>query len=178
MDKIERLADLFYRADDFDALEKGHGTVDGGSPLSDTDRALLRGATPEERKAAAQLCADRLRFDMDVEKDAALRQAAVLDPPSVAAYLAGDLSEEELWDEVDARATDILRRDPPGRCSRCGRPHLGEPDWNATVQGGRPVEHVCPDCQTLEENTEAVINEATTEYGRDGQGRLVGRPRL
>lgn len=34
-----------------------------------------------------------------------------------------------------------------------------------------------PRCQTPEENAEAVVNEATTVYGRDAHGRFTGRPK-
>lgn len=50
-------------------------------------------------------------------------------------------------------------------------------DWNATVKRGVVVGFLCPDCQTPEENAEAVVNEATTIYGRDAHGRFTGRPK-
>ena len=50
-------------------------------------------------------------------------------------------------------------------------------DWNATVKRGVVVGSLCPNYQTPEENAEAVVNEATTVYGRDAQGRFTGRPK-
>jgi hypothetical protein len=49
--------------------------------------------------------------------------------------------------------------------------------WNVRTKGGVPVELICPGCQTIDENTEAEINDATLIYGRDEQGRATGRPR-
>lgn len=34
------------------------------------------------------------------------------------------------------------------------------------MKAGRPVGHICPNCQTPEENAEAEINDATTDYSR------------
>jgi hypothetical protein len=49
--------------------------------------------------------------------------------------------------------------------------------WNATYVEGRPTgEHLCPDCQTPEENMQAELNAATLDYGQsyvDEEGRLV-----
>ncbi len=36
--------------------------------------------------------------------------------------------------------------------------------WNGVFDRGRLVGALCPDCQTPEENAEAVINGATTDY--------------
>src|SRR5215211_7124598 len=52
------------------------------------------------------------------------------------------------------------------RCSRCNRRmrraiEPGRGEWNATFVHGVLTGYLCPDCQTPEENTEAVINEAT-----------------
>ncbi len=63
------------------------------------------------------------------------------------------------------------------KCSRCGRRHRGQDDWNVTLKAGVVVGTLCPDCQTPAENAEAVINEATLRYARDKSGRVVGAPR-
>ncbi|RPA64895.1 hypothetical protein EF294_07375 [Gordonia oryzae] len=67
------------------------------------------------------------------------------------------------------------------RCSRCRR-RLRNPAtdtaWNVTVERGQIVGHLCPDCQTPEENAEAEINLATLEYGYDPAIGLLGRPRI
>ncbi|MCP2255083.1 hypothetical protein LY13_003857 [Prauserella aidingensis] len=64
------------------------------------------------------------------------------------------------------------------KCSRCRRPYRGRGDWNITVEDGVVVGALCPRCQTVDENTEAVINEATTDYlGAGPDGRLRGRPK-
>lgn len=60
-------------------------------------------------------------------------------------------------------------------CARCEKKFRGRGEWNVVVESGRMAGILCPRCQTPEENAEAVINEATTEYGVDGIGRLVGR---
>ncbi|WP_458681653.1 hypothetical protein [Prescottella equi] len=61
------------------------------------------------------------------------------------------------------------------RCDRCRRRWRGNGDWNVTVESGNPVGITCPNCQTVEENTEAVINEATIDYlGFGPDGRLFG----
>jgi len=62
------------------------------------------------------------------------------------------------------------------RCHRCDRRWRGSGDWNATLRAGVVVGATCPTCQTVEENTEATINEATLMYGRDEVGRIVGMP--
>ncbi len=63
------------------------------------------------------------------------------------------------------------------RCARCRRryrnPHEND-GWNATVKRGVVIGYLCPDCQTPEENAEAAINEATTNYSTDAFGRYVG----
>ncbi|MGI8879021.1 MAG: hypothetical protein ACR2KJ_00605 [Jatrophihabitans sp.] len=46
--------------------------------------------------------------------------------------------------------------------------------WNVTMSKGIVVGYLCPDCQTAEENTEAVINEAGIDYSAghvDAAGR-------
>jgi hypothetical protein len=68
------------------------------------------------------------------------------------------------------------------RCDRCGR-RCRNPaafvtdEWNATLRQGVVVGHLCPDCQTPEENAEAAIHEATLVYGRDAQGRHIAWPK-
>lgn len=64
------------------------------------------------------------------------------------------------------------------RCSRCHRRLRNNTDgWNATFDRGVIVGLICPGCQTPEENAEAVINEATTDYDMIG-GLYVGRPKF
>jgi hypothetical protein len=60
------------------------------------------------------------------------------------------------------------------RCDRCRRRLRGGTDWNVVVERGVITGLLCPDCQTPDENAEAVINEATTDYAVFA-GRLVGR---
>lgn len=59
------------------------------------------------------------------------------------------------------------------RCDRCNR-RLRNPkvdcSWNVTMEAGRIIGYTCPSCQTVEENAEAVINEATLDYC----GRIPG----
>ncbi|GAA1078068.1 hypothetical protein [Tsukamurella spumae] len=64
------------------------------------------------------------------------------------------------------------------KCSRCRRRYRGHGDWNITVKASVIVGHLCPDCQTPEENAEAEIHDATLDYGFDDAGRLVGRPKV
>jgi len=65
------------------------------------------------------------------------------------------------------------------RCSRCGRrPRRRDlDDWNGTFRRGVLVAALCPRCQTPEEHTEALINQATLDYRTDALGRLTGRPK-
>lgn len=64
------------------------------------------------------------------------------------------------------------------KCARCGRRHRNQPDWNGVFRDGFLTGVICVDCQTVEENAEAVINEATTNYvGSDVFGRMVGEPK-
>ncbi len=65
--------------------------------------------------------------------------------------------------------------DPRQSCGRCGQQYRGRDDWNAVLRHGVVVGLVCPICQSAEENAEAVINEATIDYGRDQLGRLTGK---
>ena len=63
------------------------------------------------------------------------------------------------------------------RCSRCGKRYRGHGEWNLTVRRGIVVGHLCPGCQTPEENAEALINFATLDYGLNEHGQLIARPR-
>ena len=63
------------------------------------------------------------------------------------------------------------------RCNRCNRRARTTTGWNVMIRQGIVYAHVCPTCQTPEENAEAEINIATLHYGVDALGRLVGRPR-
>ena len=51
-------------------------------------------------------------------------------------------------------------------CSRCGKTEfLGNAEnWNAVYQSGVVTAFICHECQTDEEDLEAQINEATTNY--------------
>lgn len=61
------------------------------------------------------------------------------------------------------------------RCTRCQRRWRGAENWNVTVEQGFPVGITCPSCQTVDENLEAEINEATIDYlGFGPDGRLFG----
>ena len=64
------------------------------------------------------------------------------------------------------------------RCNRCKRRMRNPDDWTVLVSRGVITGHLCPNCQTPEENAEAVLNEATLEYGVRVDGRLVGRPKF
>lgn len=63
------------------------------------------------------------------------------------------------------------------QCSRCERISRATKAkaWNVTMSRGVPVGYLCPDCQTPEENAEAEINLATTEYFTGPFGRVHGR---
>lgn len=65
-------------------------------------------------------------------------------------------------------------------CGRCNKtsPIMAAHDWNVDVRQGVIVQHLCPACQSPEENAEAEINLATTTYGRDAFGRLIGSPKV
>ncbi|MCF3177299.1 hypothetical protein IPZ61_28785 [Streptomyces sioyaensis] len=67
------------------------------------------------------------------------------------------------------QATDIV-------CDRCKRPLHGEGGgWNVVLDKGYASGHLCPDCQTAEENAEAEVHQATLDYsaGRvDEDGRV------
>lgn len=65
-------------------------------------------------------------------------------------------------------------------CSRCGRAPRGRRDlakWNVDVRRGVVTSIICLDCQTAAEYLEAEVNEATTIYGTDSFGRLIGTPK-
>jgi hypothetical protein len=62
-------------------------------------------------------------------------------------------------------------------CSRCKRRFRGHGEWNAELVDGVAVSFLCPDCQTPDENAEAAINEATTDYGHLPDGRVIGHMR-
>src|SRR4051812_33682873 len=65
------------------------------------------------------------------------------------------------------------------KCSHCRRRYRqGSTDahlWNATMKAGVRTGVLCPACQTPDENAEAVINEATLDYGVDGLGRAAAQ---
>lgn len=63
------------------------------------------------------------------------------------------------------------------KCQRCRKRYRGKGDWNATVVQGVVSSVTCPNCQTVEEHSEAVIHEATLNYGRDNGGRVIGKPK-
>lgn len=59
------------------------------------------------------------------------------------------------------------------RCDRCRRRLRNlsvDTTWNVVLDQGHIEGYICPNCQTLEENTEAEINEATLDY----VGRIPG----
>lgn len=62
------------------------------------------------------------------------------------------------------------------RCSACARRLRSMEGWNVTLKAGVIVGYTCPDCQTAEQNAEAEINQATTDYGTDRFGRITGKP--
>lgn len=47
------------------------------------------------------------------------------------------------------------------KCSRCGRPYPEDGGWSVTLRQGIPVSYLCPEDQTVKENTEAAVNETT-----------------
>ncbi len=61
------------------------------------------------------------------------------------------------------------------KCERCTKRYRGAGDWNAILRDGEVVGVLCPACQTPEENSEAVVNQATVVYTRDAKGRTLGR---
>ena len=68
------------------------------------------------------------------------------------------------------------------QCSRCSNTvsvaGAARALWNITVKQGRVIGHLCPGCQTPDENAEAEINAATTRYSRDAFGRMIGFPKF
>lgn len=61
------------------------------------------------------------------------------------------------------------------RCDRCRKRYRNHGDWNVIFQSGFIVGYLCPKCQTVEENAEAVVNESTINYGIDPfTGQHVG----
>lgn len=65
------------------------------------------------------------------------------------------------------------------RCARCGRRlrSSSAEGWNATMRQGVAVGYTCPDCQTGAEHIEAMVNESTTNYSVDADGRVWGSAR-
>lgn len=65
------------------------------------------------------------------------------------------------------------------KCGRCGRRLRKDLDgWNGTFRNGRIVELLCPNCQTVDENVEAVINEATLDYSLSSdRTQVLGTPK-
>ena len=49
------------------------------------------------------------------------------------------------------------------RCNRDIRDSEDQAEWNAAMSDGRVVGFVCPDCQTPEENAEAVVRDASRQ---------------
>jgi hypothetical protein len=75
---------------------------------------------------------------------------------------------------MELRSRSVIRWD---RCRRTTRLGCAK-EWNATFRAGRIVCFLCPGRQTPEENAEAIMNEATTDYiGLDERGRFIGRPK-
>lgn len=42
------------------------------------------------------------------------------------------------------------------------------------MAAGVPIGYLCPDCQTVGENVEAVVNASTLDYNTDALGRVIG----
>lgn len=71
------------------------------------------------------------------------------------------------------------------RCDRCNRRrrNVASPDgqrWNDVWKDGYVVGHLCPDCQTPDENSEAIDNMGRFDYSTmtktpDGRSRLKYR---
>lgn len=62
------------------------------------------------------------------------------------------------------------------KCDRCKRRYRGHGEWNTVFSKGFLTGHICPDCQTPEEHTEAAINEATVDYSTVTE--VVGEQKL
>jgi hypothetical protein len=91
-----------------------------------------------------------------------------------------------IWCDVMGQPEDTLWRlevvngiapsDDHPVCRRCLRlMDQGEKNWNAQWTAGVLTGHVCPACQTAEENAEAEINDATLDLYKDEQGRMRGK---
>lgn len=64
------------------------------------------------------------------------------------------------------------------RCHRCNRRirrivEPGRGEWNAFYRLGTLTAYLCPDCQTPEENAEAVIKDATGETSGSSDGVMT-----
>ena len=61
-------------------------------------------------------------------------------------------------------------------CMRCGRSELAgnAENWNTVFDQGAIVGHVCPDCQTDEEDIEAQVNDALMGYSKLKLVRTLG----
>jgi len=67
------------------------------------------------------------------------------------------------------------------KCSRCRRRMRRDDGWNMTFRGGFLIGHLCPECQSPEENAEAEINEATLDYAAgffDQSGRQWAKSKV
>lgn len=74
--------------------------------------------------------------------------------------------------KTNGRGHRVIRCD---RCRRRNRNPSVAAGWNATLRQGVIVGYLCPGCQTPEENAEAEVNEATTDYlGTDSFGQIIG----
>jgi hypothetical protein len=62
-------------------------------------------------------------------------------------------------------------------CTRCDRATGSLDGWNFTLAEGVAVGHVCPHCQTEEENAETEIHAAAVDFEDDELQRILGRPR-
>lgn len=72
-------------------------------------------------------------------------------------------------------AKTIKRR----RCQRCGRRmRTACDDWLAITEEGAIAAVICPGCQTLEEQAEGAIREATTDTAMSRDGRVWVRPKV
>lgn len=65
------------------------------------------------------------------------------------------------------------------KCVKCGKKNRGRGDWNVEIKNGVAQWIICPSCQSPEQNAEAAINEATTDYtGPNAFGLFTGRPKV
>jgi hypothetical protein len=104
------------------------------------------------------------------------------------------------WNDVNGGTALSGIPIPIVECERCHRPSLyGIPEiaewqrtigrvsmvvdqsvdtWNCTVEDGQIIGLLCPDCQTPMENAEALIKEATLDYGiADDGSRYFATPK-